>query len=107
LAARDYQEVVNYSFVDADWEQDFCVNPDPAVLANPIASQMGVMRSSLIGGLVNNLVVNLNRRMERVRVFETGRCFLRDSQGDRWQDFCNRSASLPWRQARRRRNNGA
>ena len=82
LAARDYQEVVNYSFVDADWEQDFCVNPDPAVLANPIASQMGVMRSSLIGGLVNNLVVNLNRRMERVRVFETGRCFLRDSQGD-------------------------
>jgi phenylalanyl-tRNA synthetase beta chain len=43
---------------------------------------MGVMRSSLIGGLVANLVSNLNRRIERVRVFETGRCFLRDARGD-------------------------
>ena len=82
LASRDYQEVVNYSFVDACWEQDFCANADPVVLANPIASQMGVMRSSLIGGLVANLVTNLNRRMERVRVFEVGRCFLRDTRGD-------------------------
>jgi phenylalanyl-tRNA synthetase beta chain len=81
LAARDYQEVVNYSFVDAAWEQDFSANPDPVVLANPIASQMGVMRSSLIGGLVANLVGNLNRRIERVRVFETGRCFLRTKGG--------------------------
>ncbi len=82
LASRDYQEVVNYSFVDACWEQDFCANADPVVLANPIASQMGVMRSSLIGGLVANLVTNLNRRVERVRVFEVGRCFLRDARGD-------------------------
>ena len=87
LASRDYQEVVNYSFVDAGWEQDFCANADPVVLANPIASQMGVMRSSLIGGLVANLVTNLNRRMERVRVFETGRCFLRDTEGDQIAGF--------------------
>lgn len=87
LAARDYQEVVNYSFVDAAWEQDFCNNRDPVVLANPIASQMGVMRSSLVGGLVANLVGNLNRRIERVRVFETGRCFLRDSKGDQIPGF--------------------
>lgn len=77
LASRDYQEVVNYSFVDAVWERDFCKNEDPVQLANPIASQMGVMRSSLIGGLVGNLIFNQNRRMERVRVFETGRCFRR------------------------------
>ncbi len=77
LAARDYQEVVNYSFVDAGWERDFSAIAEPVALANPIASQMGVMRSSLIGGLVGNLVYNLNRRVERVRVFETGRCFLR------------------------------
>ncbi len=87
LAARDYQEVVNYSFVEVAWEQDFSANREPVVLANPIASQMGVMRSSLIGGLVANLVNNLNRRTERVRVFETGRCFLRDSQGDQIAGF--------------------
>ncbi len=87
LAARDYQEVVNYSFVDGQWEQDFCANRQPVVLANPIASQMGVMRSSLIGGLVGNLAHNLKRRVERVRVFEVGRCFLRDAKGDQIEGF--------------------
>jgi phenylalanyl-tRNA synthetase beta chain len=87
LAARDYQEVVNYSFVDGQWEQDFCANREPVALANPIASQMGVMRSSLIGGLVGNLVHNLKRRVERVRVFEVGRCFLRDAKGDQIEGF--------------------
>lgn len=87
IASRDYQEVVNYAFVDAEWEKDFCANIDPVVLANPIASQMGVMRSSLIGGLVANLATNLKRRIERVRVFETGRCFLRDAKGDQVPGF--------------------
>jgi phenylalanyl-tRNA synthetase beta chain len=63
--------------VDAAWEADFCANSDPVVLSNPIASQMGVMRSSLIGGLVGNLSYNLKRRTNRVRVFEIGRCFTR------------------------------
>ncbi len=82
IAARDYLEVVNFSFVDAAWEADFCASNDnaPIVLANPIASQMGVMRSSLIGGLVNTLAYNLKRRTSRVRVFEIGRCFLRDDR---------------------------
>ncbi len=80
VAERDYQELVNFSFVDAAWERDFCASEAPVVLANPIASQMGVMRSSLIGGLVNALVFNLKRRVNRVRVFEIGRCFRRDGQ---------------------------
>jgi phenylalanyl-tRNA synthetase beta chain len=80
LAARDYQEVINFSFVDAQWESDLCANDDPVRLANPIASQMGVMRSSLIGGLVGVLANNRRRRVERARVFEIGRCFLRGDQ---------------------------
>src|SRR5574340_867025 len=82
LATRDYQEVVNYSFVDERWERDFCAVREPIALSNPIASQMGVMRSSLIGGLVANLAYNLKRRVDRVRVFEIGRCFLRDGAGE-------------------------
>jgi phenylalanyl-tRNA synthetase beta chain len=39
---------------------------------------MGVMRSSLIGGLVATLLGNLKRQVERVRVFELGRCFFPD-----------------------------
>ncbi len=76
LAARDYQEVVTYSFVDRAWEQDFCNNAAPIALANPIASQMSVMRSSLIGGLVSTTAYNLHHKQSRVRVFEIGRCFL-------------------------------
>ena len=79
VAERDYHEVVTYSFVDATWESDFAANRAPVTLANPIASQMGVMRSSLIGGLVGVLVANRKRQAERVRVFELGRCFSKDA----------------------------
>jgi len=80
LAGRDYQEVVNYSFVDAQWERDLAGNAVPVALLNPIASQMGVMRTSLFGGLVANLAYNLNRKQPRVRVFEVGRVFRRDAR---------------------------
>lgn len=82
IAARGYHEVVNYSFVEAAWEADFAGNAQPVRLANPIASQMGVMRSSLIGGLVGALAGNLKRQTERVRIFELGRCFIADANED-------------------------
>jgi phenylalanyl-tRNA synthetase beta chain len=78
LAAADYLEVVNFTFVDAEWERDFAANADPIRLRNPIASQLAVMRTTLIGGLVGNVRYNLNRKLSRVRAFEVGRVFLRD-----------------------------
>ncbi|WP_191576975.1 phenylalanine--tRNA ligase subunit beta [Achromobacter insolitus] len=78
-AAQDYQEVVNYSFVEADWERDFAGNDNPVRLVNPIASHLSVMRSSLIGGLVANIRHNANRKQSRVRLFELGRVFFRDA----------------------------
>ena len=82
LAARDYREVINYSFVDDKWERDFgerdfAGNSDPVKLLNPIASQMSVMRSTLFGGLVANVVYNVNRKQSRVRAFEVGTVFKR------------------------------
>ena len=81
LASSGFQEVINFAFVEEAWEQDFSANTSPIRLANPIASQMSVMRSSLIGGLIANVVTNLKRKQSRVRVFETGRCFFRDTAG--------------------------
>ncbi|KVG60314.1 phenylalanine--tRNA ligase subunit beta [Burkholderia territorii] len=78
LAARDYAETVNFSFVDAEWEHDFAGNDNPIRLLNPIASQLSVMRTTLFGSLISVLRHNLNRRADRVRVFETGRVFLAD-----------------------------
>ena len=81
LLARDFQQVINYAFVDQSWERDIAGNADPIRLQNPIASQMSVMRSSLLGGLLANLQHNLNRRHERVRLFEIGRVFKRATAG--------------------------
>ncbi len=79
MAARDYQEIITYSFVEEAWERDFGNNPNPIKLLNPIASQMSVMRSTLLGGLIHTLRFNLNHKATRVRVFEIGKVFQRDA----------------------------
>ncbi|MFM8465103.1 MAG: phenylalanine--tRNA ligase subunit beta, partial [Burkholderiaceae bacterium] len=78
LADLDFQEVVNYSFIDETAEHSFGV-ADPIKLLNPIASQMSVMRSQLLSGLVANVRYNLNRKASRVRVFEIGAVFSKDT----------------------------
>ncbi|MGB7502626.1 MAG: phenylalanine--tRNA ligase subunit beta [Azonexus sp.] len=94
LVDRGYQEVVNFAFVEEAWETDFAANAHLIRLANPIASQMAVMRSTLFGGLISNLVTNLKRKQSRVRLFETGRTFHRDAQGGPVEGF-----HQPWKLA--------
>jgi phenylalanyl-tRNA synthetase beta chain len=79
LAALGYQETINFSFVEERWERELAGNADPIKLLNPIASQLSVMRSSLVGSLLQVLKFNLDRRAQRVRLFELGRVFLRDA----------------------------
>jgi len=75
VAAMGYQEVINYSFVPEDRETLLMGNANPVKLANPIAAQMSVMRSSLLGGLIQTLQYNLNHGETRAKLFEIGRCF--------------------------------
>ncbi|WP_374523304.1 phenylalanine--tRNA ligase subunit beta [Hydrogenophaga sp.] len=79
LAQLGYQETINFSFVEERWERELAGNADPIKLLNPIASQMSVMRSSLLGSLVSVLKFNLDRRADRVRLFEVGRVFRKDA----------------------------
>lgn len=81
LAFRGYQEMVGYSFVDLSWERDLLGNAAPVALRNPIASNMSVMRSGLWGGLIDTLVYNLNRKQERVRLFEIGAAYAAGATG--------------------------
>ncbi|WP_284616952.1 phenylalanine--tRNA ligase subunit beta [Aquabacterium humicola] len=86
LAALDYQETINFSFVEQRWETELAGNTDPIRVLNPIAAPLAVMRSSLIGSLVNVLRHNLARKTNRVRIFELGRVSRRDASvaaGDR------------------------
>ncbi len=80
LAALGYQELITFSFVPESWEQDFAGNSAPIRVLNPIASQHAVMRTTLVGSLVNALKFNLNRKAARARIFEIGRTYLRDPQ---------------------------
>jgi phenylalanyl-tRNA synthetase beta chain len=79
LADLGYQETINYSFVDERWEQELAGNANPIKLLNPIASQMSVMRSTLLGSLLNVVKFNVDRKASRVRVFEIGRVFHKDA----------------------------
>ncbi len=79
LALQGYQEAVNFGFTDPESEQRITgvAEQDLIKVINPIASQYGVMRSNLWGGLLTNLKANLNRGASRVRLFEAGRVFER------------------------------
>ena len=79
LAGLGYTETINFSFVEERWERDLAGNANPIKLLNPIASQLNVMRSSLMGSLLQVLKFNLDRKADRVRVFELGRVFMRDA----------------------------
>ena len=78
LAQAGYQEVINFSFVEPAWEADFAGETQPIRLLNPIASPLSVMRTSLIGSMVDVVRKNHQRKVPRIRVFELGRVFLRD-----------------------------
>ncbi|TPE51954.1 phenylalanine--tRNA ligase subunit beta [Maribrevibacterium harenarium] len=78
LVAQGYQEAVTYSFIDPVLSKQFFPEITPVPLENPISGDMGVMRTSLIPGLVKSYLYNQNRQQSRVRLFETGSRFVGD-----------------------------
>ncbi|MFP5506249.1 MAG: phenylalanine--tRNA ligase subunit beta, partial [Gammaproteobacteria bacterium] len=76
LIQRGYQEAITYSFVDPKLQQ--LVDPEhaPVALANPISSEMSVMRTTLWPGLIKAAQYNLNRQQTRIRFFEYGLSYI-------------------------------
>lgn len=79
LVGRGYQEAVTYSFVDPQLQQRIDPQREAVQLANPISSEMAVMRTSLWPGLLKAVQYNANRQKPRVRFFEQGLRFWRDA----------------------------
>ncbi len=77
----DWQEIVTFSFVDSAMEAALSPAAQPVRVLNPIASQMDVMRTSLLPGLIATLQANLNRKESRIRIFELGRTFVHAAAG--------------------------
>jgi phenylalanyl-tRNA synthetase beta chain len=71
FVARDYREAITYSFIDPAEHKIFS-SEEPVTLANPLADNMAVMRTSLIPGLMGALKFNANRQHDRIRFFELG-----------------------------------
>jgi phenylalanyl-tRNA synthetase beta chain len=83
LCAAGYQEAINYSFVDKQHLEAVHQDQQVLALANPLSSDMDVMRTTLLPGLLTSLARNLRRQQSRVRLFETGVAFL---QSDRMNE---------------------
>jgi phenylalanyl-tRNA synthetase beta chain len=81
LQDRGYQEVISYSFVDPATQQAVSPSIEGLALANPISSELSVMRSSLWSGLLTTARYNLNRQAERLRLFESGLRFVPAADG--------------------------
>jgi phenylalanyl-tRNA synthetase beta chain len=76
LVEQDYFEAITYSFVSPQLQSILDPGQQTLPLANPISSDMSVMRTRLLPGLVQALQHNLNRQQSRVRLFEVGLCFV-------------------------------
>ncbi|ELA09732.1 phenylalanyl-tRNA ligase subunit beta [Moraxella macacae 0408225] len=74
LVNAGYFEAVSFSFSDEKIEQHFDnqVFAKPLMLANPISSDLAVMRRTLLSSLLPCIKYNLNRQQNRIRLFEMG-----------------------------------
>ena len=82
LVARDWLEAINYAFVDASLLQAWQLDAGAVPLANPLSAELGVMRTSLLPGLVDALARNAARQQPRVRLFELGRSYHAAAAGE-------------------------
>ena len=84
LVDTGYMEAISFSFSDAKLEA--LINDEALgevlALANPISSDLAVMRRTLLSSLLPCVQYNLNRQQSRIRFFETGLSFVGHSISD-------------------------
>lgn len=93
LNALGLQEVVTFSFVDRAIESLLAPGHEPLALANPIAEDLAVMRSTLWSGLLRCAERNRNHQQQDIRLFETGLRFQLGGDGELQQ---RRSLAMLW-----------
>lgn len=87
LAQRGFQEAITYSFVDPAFQRRLDPQRQPLALANPIAADLAVMRTSLWPGLLKALIHNQKRQQARVRLFEHGLTFIPEGDALRQEAY--------------------
>ncbi len=102
LVQNGYQEAITYSFVDPAWQDVLEPELGQIKLANPLSTDLSVMRTRLWPGLLQALHYNRKRQQADLRLFESGLCFIADEQG-LWQQqqmlggvCCGRNVPEQW-----------
>lgn len=85
LGDRGYFEAITYSFVSPSLQELFDPEHKAKILANPISQEMSVMRTTLCPGLVQAALYNQHRQENRIRLFESGLCFI-EKEGQLYQE---------------------
>lgn len=80
FVSHGYQEAITYSFVDPKVQTLVDPEREGIALANPISSDLSVMRTSLWSGLLKTVAHNQNRQQSRIRLFETGLRFVQEGE---------------------------
>jgi phenylalanyl-tRNA synthetase beta chain len=81
LAARGYAEAITYTFTDPVLDGLVQPGATPIELANPIASDLAVLRQSLWPGLIAAARLNVSHQRVRLRLFEIGPQFAAAATG--------------------------
>lgn len=76
LVQRGFSEAINYAFLNEDYQKHFLPEGQPISVVNPLSDRYGVMRLSLIPGLVKNLLHNQRNQEKSIQLFEQGTVFL-------------------------------
>lgn len=82
LVSRGFREVVTYSFISPEMANSVLDQNQQVALQNPLASDLSVMRPSLIPGLLSVVSRNLARQESRLRIFEAGLNFSKDASSE-------------------------
>ncbi|MBN1222629.1 MAG: phenylalanine--tRNA ligase subunit beta, partial [Candidatus Aminicenantes bacterium] len=74
-----FDEVVNFSFADPEKESPLKTGMKAIEIRNPISTKASHLRTTLLGGLLENVSWNRNRGMDGVHIFEVGNVYF-------WED---------------------
>lgn len=83
-----FDEVVNYSFADPVSEERLQSGREAITIRNPISKKASLLRTTILGGLLENIAWNTNRGAEGIHIFEVGNVYY-------WEDStCREQMSL-------------
>ena len=75
LTHNNFQEVINYSFIDDGLQKELELSKGIIKIQNPITENLNSMRTSLFPGLITNLISNAKRGNDYLKIYEEGKVF--------------------------------